>query len=228
MTEIFEKLAAPFRPDAISWRAQQTTKDGSKAMALAYIDARDVMARLDEALGPGDWQDAYHETAKGRVICTLSIRVEGEWIAKADGAGESDIEGEKGALSGAFKRAAVKWGIGRYLYDMPTPWVECESYEANDGRGGKKMKWKAWKPEGLRKLEQIAGKVPPPRTSEEDAGLDMIRRGITACDTQPELKKWWEQNWPAIKDMPYRDQAVALKDARKSSIGAMDLVTAGA
>jgi hypothetical protein len=53
-------------------------------------------------------------------------------------AGDSDVEEEKGAISDAFKRAAVKWGIGRYLYDMPTPWVPCEV-----GRNGKWKKWKA-------------------------------------------------------------------------------------
>ncbi len=49
-----------------------------------------------------------------------------EWVWKADGAGQSDIEAEKGALSDAFKRAAVRWGIGRYLYHLPSPWVEIE------------------------------------------------------------------------------------------------------
>ena len=35
-----------------------------------------------------------------------------------------DIEkGIKGAASDAFKRAAVKWGIGRYLYAMQPVWI---------------------------------------------------------------------------------------------------------
>ena len=41
----------------------------------------------------------------------------GVWITKTDGAGETDIEGEKGAFSDAFKRAAVHHGVARYLYD---------------------------------------------------------------------------------------------------------------
>lgn len=213
----FEKLAAPFRADAISWRAQSVSSKGDTAMALAYIDARDVMARLDEVVGPANWQDSYEETPKGRVICTLLIRVDKEWIAKSDGAGSTDVEGDKGALSDALKRAAVKWGVGRYLYDMPTPWVGCETYE----KSGKKH-WKCWTADGLRRLEQIAGRAPMPRTSEEDAGLDIIRDQIAKCDTQPALKTWWEKNWPAIKEAPYRDQAVALKDARKSAIGGGD------
>ena len=45
---------------------------------------------------------------------------------KADGAGQTDMEAEKGALSDALKRAAVRWGIGRYLYDLKAPWIVLE------------------------------------------------------------------------------------------------------
>jgi hypothetical protein len=54
------------------------------------------------------------------------IRCDAEWLWKADGAGDTDVEAEKGALSDAFKRAAVRWGVGRYLYGLPSPWVEVE------------------------------------------------------------------------------------------------------
>jgi hypothetical protein len=140
--ELAADLAAPFPRDAISWRAQSLTGAGDKAMALAYIDARDVMRRLDEVCGPFNWSDSYHETPTGTSVCTIAIRcpVDGAWVSKSDGAGATDVEAEKGRLSDAFKRAAVKWGIGRYLYDMPAPWVPCDTYE----KGGKKY-WKAWK-----------------------------------------------------------------------------------
>jgi len=137
----FEALAAEFPREAVSWRAQNVTKDGNSALALAYIDARDVMNRLDQVCSPANWQSAITETAKGRVIATISIRVGDDWIAKTDGAGATDIEGDKGGISDALKRAAVQWGIGRYLYDIDSPWVPCESY---DGNGGKKV-WKRWK-----------------------------------------------------------------------------------
>lgn len=141
MTTLFD----PFPREAVSWRAQSLSKLGDKAMALAYIDARDVMNRLDEVCGPLGWQDSYVETASGRVICTLSIadmdnQGKTVWIAKSDGAGSTDVEGDKGGISDAFKRAAVKWGIGRYLYDLDAPWVPCESYEASNG----KKVWKRW------------------------------------------------------------------------------------
>ena len=47
-TEEVKMLAAEFPKEDIHWRAQSLTKDGDKAMALAYLDARDVMDRLDQ------------------------------------------------------------------------------------------------------------------------------------------------------------------------------------
>jgi len=124
MTDL-RRLYAPFSPAVVSWRIGSTNQDKTKGMALAYIDARDVMERLDEVCGPGGWQCKYSHTAT-KTVCDIGIKVGDEWIWKADGAGDSDIEAEKGALSDAFKRAAVKWGIGRYLYELPSPWVAIE------------------------------------------------------------------------------------------------------
>ena len=116
-------LTAPFPPERISWRVGSTTADKKRGMALAYIDARDVMERLDSVCGPENWQSRYPH-AEGKTVCELGIKIGDEWIWKADGAGDTDFEAEKGALSDAFKRAAVRWGIGRYLYALDAPWVD--------------------------------------------------------------------------------------------------------
>lgn len=131
MTVDFEKLAAPFPPDRISWRVGSMKKDKSAGMALAYLDARDVMNRLDEVCSPAGWQCKYSH-AQGKTVCDMAVKVNGEWVWKADGAGDSDIEAEKGALSDAFKRAAVRWGIGRYLYDISSPWVKVDEWKRID------------------------------------------------------------------------------------------------
>lgn len=165
---IFEALSAPFDPKAISWRAQSVSKknpDAPKAMALAYIDARDVMDRLDEAVGPEGWEDAFVETPLGRVICTIRIKVDGEWVSKSDGAGKTDVEGDKGGISDAFKRAAVKWGVGRYLYNIPTPWVRCDLY--ND-------KWSNWTADGLKELERVLRTHSPTAPVATPAASDLI------------------------------------------------------
>ena len=126
--EIYDKLKEPFPVKAIHWRVGSTSKDKSKGIALAYIDARDAMKRLDDVLGFENWQDEYSETRTGRLICRLGLRLGDEWIWKSDGAGDTNVEGEKGAISDAFKRAAVKSGVGRYLYYLPNVWVELDQY----------------------------------------------------------------------------------------------------
>ena len=111
MTEQMEQLKKPFPVEALHWRLGQVNKAKTKAMMLVYIDARDVMDRLDEVFGL-DWTDDYKEV-NGRIVCTITVN----GVSKSDGAGDTDFEAEKGGLSDAFKRAAVKWGVGRYLYD---------------------------------------------------------------------------------------------------------------
>ena len=121
------RLLAPFDPKLVSWRVGQVLKsDPKRATALCYIDARDVMQRLDDAVGAENWSDSYVETIKGRVIASIAIRIDDVWVSKSDGAGDTAVEGEKGGVSDAFKRAAVKWGIGRYLYDVPMQWVAID------------------------------------------------------------------------------------------------------
>ncbi len=125
MSDIFEQLASPFDPSEVDWRVGSVTKKDTpnpEGMALAYIDARTVMDRLDTVCGPAGWQCKYvMEGAK--TVCEIGIKCGEEWVWKADGAGDSDVEAEKGALSDAFKRAAVRWGVGRYLYNLKSPWV---------------------------------------------------------------------------------------------------------
>lgn len=212
-SEEIKALFAEFPKDSISWRAQSLTKDGDKAMALAYIDARDVMDRLDDVCGSADWQDRY-EFHGARTVCYLSIRVDNEWITKADGAGDSDVEAEKGAISDALKRAAVKWGIGRYLYDLPAPWVPCESYERN----GKKY-WKRWTadPWGFVKGHQASA-------AQMKRGLEEIDNDLLDCGTILKVnacaKDWWArmnaEGWTGA----YRDIAAPKFQARRDQINA--------
>lgn len=112
-------LKTPFPVHKIHWRVGATTTDKSKGIALAYIDARDVMGRLDEVCGPENWQCRYPFEG----CCEIGIKIENEWVWKSNGAGKTDFEGEKGQYSDAFKRAGVLWGIGQYLYDLPNEWV---------------------------------------------------------------------------------------------------------
>lgn len=183
--EIFAALAAPFRPDQVSWRVGSVKKDGTAAMALAFIDARDVMDRLDDVCGPGGWQNRYTATDR-KTVCEIGIKIDGEWVWKADGAGESDIEAEKGALSDAFKRAAVRWGIGRYLYHLPSPWVRIDQY-------------KKILPEEMAKLEGLLRRdakvnTPPPIQVEERSLFIACKAAIDLCEGEAAMHGWAKDN----------------------------------
>lgn len=120
------ELKEPFPPNKISWRVGRVVSeegDKGKAMVLAYIDARDVMDRLDYIMGIENWQCHYTHT-QTKTVCDIGLKLGNEWVWKADGAGDTDVEAEKGALSDAFKRAAVRWGIGRYLYELGNTYAD--------------------------------------------------------------------------------------------------------
>lgn len=137
--EIVARLSEPFPPEDVYWRIGNRMKDLTRGLALAYIDARTVMNHLDRVVGPENWRDRYevkqlcktlfekktivHDEQIILFVCTLEVRIGDEWIPKSDVAEVTDIEAGKGGCSDSFKRAAVKWGIGRYLYDLDSPWV---------------------------------------------------------------------------------------------------------
>jgi len=112
--DYLDELKDPFPLETVKYR------QGPQGKQLAYIDARDVADRLDEVVGQASWQNRYI-CVNGVTVCEIGIKTDGEWTWKSDGAPETTIEAEKGALSDAFKRAGVKWGIARYLYDEAPP-----------------------------------------------------------------------------------------------------------
>src|SRR5579871_3692552 len=127
--ELTEALAAPF--DAREVKFKPAVVNGNRALALAYVDARVIQDRLDEVLGVAGWQDEYECLPDGGVVCRLRLRLGDQWITKMDvgGPSEQPDEGDrrKAAFSDALKRAAVKFGIGRYLYRLPAQWVDYDA-----------------------------------------------------------------------------------------------------
>lgn len=122
MKEIdFSKLKEPFDEKDIEWRLQSCGESNGKiwAICLAYVTNRAIQNRLDEVCGPENWKNEFVTGPDGGILCGISIKCNGEWVTKWDGAENTQIEAVKGGLSGAMKRAAsTGWGIGRYLYNL--------------------------------------------------------------------------------------------------------------
>ena len=206
-------LSTPFPRQDVHWRVQGKpfNRDGKfSAMALAYIDARDVMDRLDAVCGPENWQSEFSETAKGRVICRLGIKMEEEWVWKADGAGDTDVEGEKGGISDALKRAAVSWGIGRYLYRLDSPWVACEVSE----KAGQ-VYWKRWTEDPWSKVKNAPGEATP----QEIATAIMSIAQAPSIDA---LKPIWSGLFGNARHIAEAPAVIVAKDARKTQLSTKD------
>lgn len=136
---IMENLSSPF--ENLKFRQQQ----GSNY--AAYADAREYYERFDSVIGPGNWETHYDEVkfVNSRTVdfvpdpnvkdkygkpkkakrheydetltgikCTITIFGK----SKADVGTEANTEAVKSSFSDSFKRAAVQWGPGRYIYSL--------------------------------------------------------------------------------------------------------------
>jgi len=137
--EIRAILSRPILDEEALWRVDQTYQGRNggppRARLLAYIDARAGMARLDEAFGWDGWQDDCEMWGPHGVKCAITCRIKDKWYTRSGiGVNAREQRGDKGiAIKGgesdAFKRACVKWGIGRNLYSLPKTMVDVHQYK---------------------------------------------------------------------------------------------------
>ena len=120
MSDVLKELQKPFYPNEIEWRVMRAGVRNGKpwATVAAYVTNRAIQNRLDDVFGVFGWRNEYVNAPEGGILCGISILYLEQWITKWDGADKTDIEATKGGLSGSMKRAAVQWGIGRYLYKL--------------------------------------------------------------------------------------------------------------
>ncbi|HYW05822.1 MAG TPA: Rad52/Rad22 family DNA repair protein [Longimicrobium sp.] len=246
MMEInFSALRERFAADEIEWRLQQAGEKNGRVWALCvpYVTNRAIQSRLDEVVGPTRWKNEFRPGPDGGVMCGLSVRVGDEWITKWDGAENTDVEGVKGGLSSAMKRAAVQWGIGRYLYALDETFAQVNDNGKQRGKTkqGSDFRWDpprlpAWalpSPEANRAAPAeaaapapVAEAAEPEPSAEHEAMLQYVRRvgpqvGDDAqirINRRPRnLKEFVRENWAAIKEQPQIARAVV--DAMRSATG---------
>lgn len=129
-------LRRPFSPAAVKWKIQtQTPKEKpTRGMVVGYIDARLVAERLN-LVCPHLWKDMTEP---------LGDRIDsGLWVCKLmiDGLQRSDVgQGQgKAGWSDAFKRAAVRFGVGVSLYAMRQVWLNVGEDGPTLRRSGKNL-----------------------------------------------------------------------------------------
>jgi hypothetical protein len=233
----WKKLAEPFPPEDIEWRIAQKgkTNDGAPwAKVLAYVTNRAIMQRLDDVCGPENWRNEFQHI-EGAFLCGLSVRVSGEWITKWDGAQESQIEATKGGISGAMKRAAVQWGIGRYLYNLEEGWALVGNHGKNyvgadKGKNIPAFKWDPptlpdWalpantpkaKPAPHKPIEQAPHKDIPPFLKLAD-----VLKELEGAFSAEELAQIFKSRYPMANhhyNKGEMDQLMAKKDEMKTRL----------
>ena len=127
--EVLKQLAKPF--EKISWRPQRVIKSSKNnkhwGIMIAYINARDVIDRLNEVVG-ADWNFTWTPTpatnvVKGRLEIFNSYK-EDVGYPNSD----RDTYPYKSAVSDALKRCAVQYGVGRFLYNLENKFIEYDAY----------------------------------------------------------------------------------------------------
>ena len=131
--DVWVALAAPLSRSDIEWRADGKPTANGTCRFVPYTNAQAVLRRLD-SVAKGEWDVTITElpilrleekqrdgTVTSRQVVPVKSRITVLAVAREDiGQGED----YKGAASDAFKRAAVRFGIGAELYGIGTVWVK--------------------------------------------------------------------------------------------------------
>jgi len=149
---IRDRLTEPFDPGEIKWRVTATsthqTKNGPKkrGQVVAYADQRAYTDRLNDVFGEWGWTRSYdvqvaqnferrapgdnaRTTVAAKVVVVSKVTIHG--LGSHTGVGEEWAHDENAATRAeaqAFKRACACFGLGRYLYDLETVWVDLDDH----------------------------------------------------------------------------------------------------
>lgn len=200
-------------------------KGGTSATCAPYIDARHIQERLDSVCGPGRWRNEYQfaQDGAGRqlYLCGISILVSEEvgWVTKWDGAGETEFEPGKGGLSDSLRRAAVQWGIGRYLYGWGEQWaiisVDGEHYQKCKEHPNGHFRWS---PPG-----KIKKRPDPPPKKNTDADFQKAMSAINNIPAAQDPATWLKGIYDRI--LTRREQGVFSNEQAEKLLDALEAAT---
>jgi hypothetical protein len=175
-TQDLKTLAAPFPEDRIGVKVQSFSKDKTKAMLVCYVQHTDAYHRLDQV--DPNWTAEITESNRAGDTVFASVRLTLKGVSRENFGDGGD---PKSATSDAIKRAAMLFGVGRYLYDSETVWVDYNDQrdkfkswtiqEFNDAAGRQR---KAKTPVGKKEMPE-AEPAPPPKTTPKSTREDLNR-----------------------------------------------------
>ena len=180
--DLFAALAAPFDAGELKLRSQAGRQ-------MPYVTARTIMNRLDEVLGPENWWDDF-VPLEHSVICRITIRLpDGTTLTKCDAGGYAGLadpgDDDKSGFADAFKRTAVKFGVGRYLYRDGVPRFARNEPKNSDRLEPESRTGAAEAPDSD---SARASATPSPRATEEGAGTPRTGRALFAWTKEQDGK----------------------------------------
>ena len=198
--DVWARLAAPLTGETISWRqdGKPINRDGKiLARFVAYVEANTVRERLD-AVVPGEWDLTLTPLPQlagepaGENTCSFKARLQVLGVVREDVGTGRDY---KQAATDAFKRAAVRFGVGHELYSFEQNWVPMDG----DGKYAKPL-------EDPRVVYERRGKQETPSLP--------FGRGLLATDVPPCPKcggRMWDNRIgkrnPKAPDFKCRDRS---------------------
>lgn len=222
--EVQKRLAAPFYPDEIEWRVQQAGFSASGnpyCMVIPYITNRAIQARLDEVFGVFGWENAYKPSPDGKgYLCGITVTIGDQRVTKWDGAEYTNIEALKGALSDSMKRAAVHFGIGRYLYKLDAEFAIC--CEVKNRRDAENLHVHYDNKKTRTGQRLISWSTPPlPSWAVPQNDYSEFYNAIDNAETLIDLREAFANAYRASEvnqDAELEREAIKRKDARKKSL----------
>ena len=230
--QIAAALAAPFESNEVKFKP--AVVKGNRCLAMAYIDARVVQDRLDEVMGLDGWKTEYLHVGPDSVECRLSLKIGETWITRADvgSTSEQPDAGDrlKAAYSDALKRAAVAFGIGRYLYRLASQWVDFDPVKkqivrppqlpafATPANGKTRTAMKRSASSRTPAVESTDVLHEPSPVDDDDhisLWIDSARDAIRKASTIADLVEAWNAMTPEIQSHVVQD-----KDKRKTELAA--------
>lgn len=163
------------------WRVQSFSKHKPQATCVAYIDSRDVQDILD---GTCQWSDRYYEE-NGMLFCEITIYADGREYKRSDTGSESNVDKEKGHSSDAFKRAAVKFGVGRFLYSLGMEYLPANEVKTTSNYpyvidGNNKRVWD---------VSKHINELNKPKYVNTPINVDRLNTRLNACKDLKQLEE---------------------------------------
>lgn len=130
--ETVQKLRQPFALEHIRWKIQTNPKDNQEhGVVVVFVDARTIAAHLDDVV-PGQWSTEYHVPPVTVGLPALECRLTVCGVTRCDvgtvAPSKTPDADTKDLYSDAFKRAAVQYGIGAFLYRFPQVKAKVEKF----------------------------------------------------------------------------------------------------